>query len=175
MASTVISPDRPTTSPVDQVQPDYVHRPKLAIAGEPLEVGSTRLKWYEVWPGAQTTAPASVDRSRAFVEEEIASGRLELGSELGFVIRHHCEAVVFLIVSTWRGANELWETVYEAPPDTDGESYDLKAFDGHRATYCVWELGIVVHERDAWTRYLESPRSEADRIVYLADRYGGPV
>ena len=175
MASTVITPDRPTTAPVDQVPLDYVHRPKLAVAGDLLEVGLTRLKWYEIRPGTSDPDAASEERSRAFVGAEIESGRLGLGSELGFVIRHHCDTVVFVIVSTWRGANELWETVYEGPPDADGTSYELKGFSSHKPTYCVWELGVVVHERDAWIRYLESPRSEADRIVYLADRYGGPV
>jgi hypothetical protein len=163
------------TRPVDQVPPGYVHRPKLAVADEPLEVDRTRLKWYEVRPAELDVDPATKDRSRAFVEAEIASGRLPLGSELGFVIRHHCDAVVFVIVSTWRGANELWETVYHAPPGTDGAAYERQEHGSHKGTYCVWELGVVVHERDAWIRYLESPRSEADRIVYLADRYGGPV
>jgi hypothetical protein len=45
----------------------------------------------------------------------------------------------------------------------------------HRPTYCVWELGAVCHERDAWIRYLVSTRDEAARHAYLRDCYSGVV
>jgi hypothetical protein len=39
----------------------------------------------------------------------------------------------------------------------------------------VWELGAVVHERAAWTRYLCSRRDDEAGRAYVADRYSGPA
>jgi len=45
----------------------------------------------------------------------------------------------------------------------------------HRGTFCVWELGAVLHERDAWTRFLTSGRTRADEERYLQDSLTGTV
>lgn len=45
----------------------------------------------------------------------------------------------------------------------------------HRATYCVWELGIVWHERGAWMRYLLSERNVDAKLSYINDRFSGHV
>ena len=55
---------------------------------------------------------------------------------------------------------------------------NLKPFtfdSSHRGTFCVWELGVVWHEQQAWKRFLISKRSPDDIIHYLNDRYEGPV
>ena len=46
---------------------------------------------------------------------------------------------------------------------------------GHHPTFCVWELGAVWHEQQAWSRFLRSGRGAEDVDVYLADSYAGPV
>jgi len=45
----------------------------------------------------------------------------------------------------------------------------------HRPTFCVWELGAVWHEQQAWSRYLRSERDDAAKQTYLRDSYEGPV
>jgi hypothetical protein len=45
----------------------------------------------------------------------------------------------------------------------------------HRPTFCVWELGAVWHEQQAWSRYLRSPRDAAARQAYLESCYEGAV
>jgi hypothetical protein len=91
------------------------------------------------------------------------------------VILHRCgEDFYFLLVSSWRGNNELWETVLYrdgsmsgfAPFPRDGE---------HKPTFCVWELAPVWHEQQAWSRFLRSERGEADAEAWLADRLAGTV
>ena len=37
------------------------------------------------------------------------------------------------------------------------------------------ELGVVAHERDAWARFLRSPRDRDARLDYLRDTYAGTV
>jgi hypothetical protein len=95
---------------------------------------------------------------------------------LGFVILHRCgEGFYFLIVCTWRGSNEVWQTVFYK----DGEAMaDFALFprDGdHKPTLCVWELVPVWHEQGAWVRFLTSPRDEAAAEAWLADRFAGPA
>ena len=77
-----------------------------------------------------------------------ARGRLGVAGDLGFVILHRCgEDFYFLLVCTWRNENELWETVWAKDGDAD-VFFRPWAIDGaHRPTFCVWELGAVVHER----------------------------
>jgi hypothetical protein len=45
----------------------------------------------------------------------------------------------------------------------------------HRGTFCVWELGVVWHEQQAWNRFLLSKRSPEDAALYLNDQHEGPV
>jgi hypothetical protein len=93
---------------------------------------------------------------------------------LGFVILHQCGTqFYFLIVNTWRGNNELWETVFykdgEAMPD-----FALWPRDGvHKPAFCVWELMPVWHENKSWERFLVSARDEAAARVWLDDLYAG--
>ena len=73
------------------------------------------------------------------------------------MILHRCgESFYFLLVSTWRNDNELWETVWAKDGD-DELGFQPWPIEGtHRPTFCVWELGAVWHEQQAWSRYLRS-------------------
>ncbi len=96
--------------------------------------------------------------------------------ELGFVILHRCgEGFYFLLVCTWRNENELWETVWAKDGDADVFFRPWPIEETHRPTFCVWELGAVVHEREAWARFLFSSRDESARHAYLRDAYAGLV
>jgi hypothetical protein len=61
--------------------------------------------------------------------------------------------------------------------DGDGDpDFHPWPLDGtHRPTFCVWELGAVAHEREAWVRFLRSPRDRDARLEYLRDVYAGAV
>ena len=76
---------------------------------------------------------------------------------------------------TARTNDEGWESVFakDNAAAQDFRTYPYKTT--HRGTYCVWELGAVWHEQQAWRRYLLSQRDEAAKRVYLADHYRGPV
>ena len=70
---------------------------------------------------------------------------------------------------TWRNHNEIWETVY-AKDGAAAPGFASWPADGpHRPTFCVWELGPVIHEQAAWSRYLRSPRDLAARRAYMLD------
>ena len=66
----------------------------------------------------------------------------------------------------------MWGTVHTK--DVSG-SFQLTGPEPTEGTFCVWELGVVNHERLARTTYRRSRRTDSDRRACLADRHSGPV
>lgn len=154
----------------------YLHRDKTLTPQEELALSASRLKWYDL-SAAETPVPGEIhELARLFLEREERSGRLAIAGDLGFVILHRCsDQFYFLIVGTWRNENELWETVY-AKVDALQSNFTLFPLPGpHRGTFCVWELGAVWHERQAWRKFLLTARDDAAKRAYLADHAGGAV
>ncbi|KRE14529.1 hypothetical protein ASE66_14270 [Bosea sp. Root483D1] len=142
-------------------------QPKQVVAGDNLVAPQAVLKWYEI-------AEARIDASTIVLAREtaaeFAAGRQD---EVGFAILHRCgEHFHFLLLCTWRGTNELWETVQFI--DEGMASFaPFDAPNAHRGTFCIWEMTAVSHETAAWRKFLLSPRSEADLEAYLRSRYTG--
>jgi len=157
-----------------QVGAGYVHAPKTVRPGTILVLGGAVLKWYEIAPDDAPVPLRVRDLAYEAVCRGVAAGELELGDDLGFVVLHRCgESFYFLLVSTWRNDNELWETVW-AKDGADATTFEPWPVEGsHRPTFCVWELAAVCHERRAWSRYLRSARDAAARQAYLLDSYAG--
>ena len=158
------------------VTPGYEHTSKIVSPENGLTLGDAALKWYDIAP-AEAPVPLAIRAlARRNLRDGSKSGALALSGELGFVILHRCgESFYFLLVATWRNDNELWETVWAK----DGEgaiAFRPWPIEGtHRPTFCVWELGAVWHEQQAWSRYLRAPRDEATRRTYLRDSFAGGV
>lgn len=165
-------------SAVEQVgvRPDYEHLSKLVRPEASLTLGDTVLKWYDIAP-AEAPVPLAIRAlARRNLRDGARSGRLALSGELGFVILHRCgESFFFLLLSTWRNDNELWETVWAKNGDEAVSFRDWPIEGTHRPTFCVWELGAVGHEQQAWGRYLRTPRDEAAKQAYLHDLFEGEV
>src|SRR5438477_12828837 len=86
----------------------YEHGPKRVTPGESVEANGAFLKWYKLAP-EDRQVPDEIDRlARSFL------ARMPLEAKgLGFVILHWCgEDFYFLIVNTWRGNNEVLETLF---------------------------------------------------------------
>ena len=161
---------------LQHVDPAYRHGPKLVTPHALLELRGARLKWYDLARAATPVPEAIGTLARDYLVAEAKAGRLELDGDIGFVVLHRCENdFYFLIVSTWRGSNELWESVYyKQNAATPGFSLFPRE-SRHKGTYCVWELGPVWHEQQAWVRFLTSPRAAASQQAYLDDRFSGSV
>jgi len=153
------------------VDPGYRHGPKRVTPGETLEPQGAVLKWYGLHPDDRPVPDEVTRLARSFLTRTPLEAR-----GLGFVILHRCGAdFYFLIVCTWRGSNEVWQTVFYKDGDKMPD-FELFPRDGaHKPTLCVWELVPVWHEQGAWERFLLSPRDEAAAQVWLADRYAGPA
>ena len=151
----------------------YTYAKKLVAPRADLNVPEAHLKWYDIHPPEAPIAPEQLAEARAFVATE--AERLELARELGFVLLHRAGPVLLLLLVTWRNTNELWESVYVCDLAGSG-GYQLLEFAGsHRGTYCVWELGPIWHERNAWARFLASERDAVAKRAYLDDKFAGLV
>lgn len=158
------------------VAESYVHRDKRITPGEPLTVGATRLKWYDIALPDTGVEPGVAALARGHLILQTEFGALNLKGDLGFVILHRCGAgFYFLIVNSWANENEIWEQVF-AKENASTPAFTLFPRQGPQLpTYCVWELGAVLHEQQAWRRYLYSSRDEAAKRAYLSDQYEGSV
>jgi hypothetical protein len=153
----------------DVVTPAYRHIYKRIQPGPCLELGDSSLKWYDIAP-PEAPVPESIrELARDDLQAAAGAGELGLSRELGFAILHRCgESFYFLLVCTWRNENELWETVWAKDGDEELSFRPWPSEGPHRPTYCVWELGAVWHEQQAWSRYLRSRRDAAARVAYLS-------
>ena len=152
------------------VAANYVHRDKFASSREGIVIGDSQLKWSNIAP-ADASVPKEIEKlARDYLKD------VRIAGDLGFVILHRCgKAFYFLLVSTWRNENELWESVY-AKANADERNFKPFIVETmHRGTFCVWELGVVWHEQQAWKRFLTSKRATEDVTRYLNDRFEGSV
>jgi hypothetical protein len=153
------------------IDPGYRHIPKRSTPGEPLEPAGAVLKWYGLHPDDRPVPDDIASLART------ALTRTPLEAQgLGFVILHRCGTdFYFLIVSTWRNSNELWETVFYKDGDRMAD-FELFPREGaHKPVFCVWELVLVWHEQQAWARFLLSDRDEAAAQAWRDDVYAGPA
>lgn len=147
----------------------YRHGPKQATPGETLQQSGAVLKWYAVYPQDRHVPDEITQLARAY----LTKNELE-AKGFGFVILHRCgNDFYFLIVSTWRNNNELWETVFYKNGNAMADFAPWPRETMHKPTYCVWELVPLWHEQKAWEPFLKSSRDEAAARSWLNDRYAG--
>ena len=163
----------PGSALFQRVEADYVHYAKHARPVSPAAAAGVFLKWYSLAVPERSHTDVEIAAAQAFLLHEISVGNLALTGEVGFVVQHRIATMDVFYVCSWNGNNELWETHYFKPLDSD--EYAV----GHHATkfptFCVWVLAIVHHETAAWSRYLSSVRDGDARAAYCADRLDAMV
>ena len=176
MHNTYLVESIPNISELGNIIPEeYKYYKKKITPGSLLHLPGASLKWYELYPsGFEITRKQAIE-ARAFLESEAKKGRLKLESELGFTIMHRAGDYLLMLLCTWRNTNEVWESIYLKNTDHTASYTALKFDDNHKGTYCVWELGIVWHERNAWVRYMESARDDVSKQAYLNDQFSGMI
>jgi hypothetical protein len=155
---------------------EYRHATKTIRPGHTIVAGDAVLKWYDIALAADAVPPEIQVLARGTLLAAVDGEAIDVGDDdLGFVILHRCgEAFFFLLVSTWRNENELWQSVW-AKGEDDVTFRPWLLTGTHRPTFCVWELGAVWHEQQAWSRYLRSARDDDAREAYLRDSFTGDV
>jgi hypothetical protein len=157
-----------------QVTPAYHHRQKCVRPGAALVTDEVYLKWYDIAREEMPIADDLIADARSFLLTELHEGRLPLQQEVGFAIHHQCGSLYILYICTWRNDNEVWEILYHKDLAGDGTFRRFER-EATTPTFCVWVLGPVWHEQQAWVRYLNSARDDAARWTYLHDQMVGLV
>lgn len=147
----------------------YQHKSKQVILLAPLILPHAVLKWYGVHEDGRPIPEAVTEMAR----QQLITAPIQTQG-MGFALLHRCgESFYFLIVCTWRNSNELWETVLYKDKEAATSFALFPRDEAHKAALCVWELGPVWHEQQAWIRFLRSERDEAAAQLWLRDCFAG--
>ena len=148
-------------NPVRRVKPiGFLTTPKLV------------LKQYDMYTEKSSSMSAinSMDR---FLLNEIDNNKLDPKLGLGFVIL----SKDMLNVARWDNKYPIvaFNNLYEFPEKERNNMNPTPLSVDNSGGYCVWELGIVNHERKAWMKYLNSKRTDKDKLKYLNDFLEGRI
>lgn len=151
------------------VAAQYKQIAKRVAPGDCLELPGSILKWYALHAEDSSVPDEIAALARAYLIKNPPEAR-----GLGFVILHRCgSSFYFLLLTTWRNNNELWETVIYKDGEAMADFAPFARNENHKPTFCVWELAPVWHETQAWVRFLKSARDEAAAQLWLQDVYSG--
>jgi len=140
----------------------YLHQPRAVEPAGVLAASGLTLKVYDMFIPGKPGNP--VNEASAFLEQECVSGRLPPLSGLGFTI----VSKDMINVVRWDGRCPIVmnNQIYEY--DSKNLIETAKKLDVNECgSFCIWEAGIVNFEKDAWTDYLASRRTEEDEKEYL--------
>ena len=128
------------------VASNYQHAPKWVTPGRLFQTNGAVFKWYALHSEDRPVP----DQIEALAREYLIRTPLE-AKGLGFVILHQSgNDFYFLIVNTWRGNNEVWETVFYKNGQAMADLALWPREQMHKPTFCVWELAPVWHEKESW-------------------------
>jgi hypothetical protein len=150
----------------------YVHHRRDVRPGESLTLERGVLKWYEVFRRGEEPARDLDTTARAAVADLVRAGSLPLQHGVGFVVSHHSTASDYLIACCWHQIQELWHAILIRP--ADGSAAFRQEWPSQTsASFCVWEMAPMWHERNAWERYLFSSRDDNAIRAYVNDQLSG--
>lgn len=153
---------------IGDVPTTYVHHDRRVTASEPLVTSSGVFKWQNVFTDAGTVTPELERGARIEATRLLESGEADAAYGMGLVVLHHSSAHDFLLIGSWRGHQEYWQTSLVRSANSD-EPWTANVQGVISPVACVWEMSPIWHERQAWVRYLKSDRTVSDRQVWLDD------
>ena len=109
--------------------------------------------------------PKLIQDTERFIKRELVKGELAHKCGLGFSMLSQGA----LNICRWGQEDPkiLFQDLYEF--DGPFVSGARKAGVKETGSFCIYELGIVAHERKAWDKFLKSQRTEQDKQNYLND------
>lgn len=150
------------------------YKPRQATFLKIHEAGDWRVKIYTLTQHEQFTSYDILDRVLDMIPAWIKNGgNQDLSNyKIATLIVHEANEGIFSILNWWVDENMLQNQVYLTSPE---ESAGFESISDSGIAFCVWELAIVWHERNAWIKHVlknpEKPQFEA----YLTDTYTGPT
>lgn len=130
-----------------------------------IELRGCRLKSCSIVYGDVPFNPSAFEPGLALAELELPQPAVTSARPgLGFVIFHQARSGPYLILAWWDNENELPVRVFLA------DAAGWRSAAAHES-FCVWDLRVPWHEREAYIRTMLSGAS--DDSAYLADVIDG--
>jgi len=154
-----------TTPNIGNLPKDYKHEPRRVNNVELIVTPSLILKKYTMNKENELFYCETLVETSDFISGQVAIGKIKPLSGLGFVILSHG----MINVARWDDKcpivlkNQVYK--YEKGHPSFATLQDIR----EAGSFCVWELGIVNHERKAWKRFLSSQGTNEDKEKYLDD------
>jgi hypothetical protein len=132
--------------------------------------GDWRLKLYGLAAPEKGVRQELLDITRGLAEASLPAAVDETHHGAAFAIAHDANYPIALVY-WWQAENELHQRVFVGRPDdlTDMSPVPLTP------TGCVWELGVVEFERQAWIEDVIGNPAGPDLDRYMARRFNGLV
>jgi hypothetical protein len=153
----------------------YGHEWRVATPRDPVALPGAIFKWYHVHREGSVVPDVIDAEARAVLIAAMADGSWDPSYGLNVALLHMSTAHAFLIAGIWRGHQELWARHYAKDLATNGPFTRIDTTGQDAPLACVWELGVICHERMAWHRFLFSDRGAVARRAWLGDVYEGQV
>ncbi|MBW3022948.1 hypothetical protein KY308_02505 [Candidatus Woesearchaeota archaeon] len=154
---------------VGDITGDYAHKQRITLPFGLVTSPNLVMKMYAMFKEGPTrivdVANFAQD-SKNFLLSEIRKGRVEPLTGMGFVILSED----MLNVARWDAEHPhvLKNQVYcFTNLDNKINDAELHLDLQNLGSFCIWELGIVNFEKEAWKEYLGSSRTKGDKLRYL--------
>lgn len=142
----------------------YVYRPRATRMLEVRSVNDWQLKVYEIMPDGTQISGDVIEAALQCAHEQTV---WPTGQALryGFFIVHPGDQAVWALNQIWMD-DILRQFVFYAPVDNP-TNFSTSPWPGFNA--CVWDLGVTIHERDAWVKHVMADPQQPQFDAYLND------
>jgi hypothetical protein len=163
----------PTTTPDTRLsfqESSYAPRPVASLGI--WEHGGWRLKTYSIAYERERARSELVSAAKEAAKSVLPMPAVSANRYgVGFLGVHDGRGGNLVFVDWWEGENDLHHSVFLSPSD---EPTSLRAAAAHDLVACVFDLGVIAYEREAWIRDVLSA-DQPDLDVYLDDQLSGAV
>lgn len=160
-------------SHIGNIREDYQHEPRDVRSRGVVTTPRLALKFYSMMKPSTSSATIreTVDAAQRLLKTEIKYGKIAPEVGMGFAILSED----MLNVARWDSKHPIVLKNYIYEYEKGDVLTATPTYAGEIGSFCIWELCIVQHERDAWKRYLVSEHEEEDKKRYLEDCFEGTL
>jgi hypothetical protein len=154
---------------VDVIEP-YAARPVSALGT--WRCGDLRIKRYAIAYRREAARPELIAGAEAAAERMLPTPAVTpTRYGVGFLGAHDGRGGNFVFVDWWEQENELHHHVFFSTSIDPGALRPATPAD---PIACVWDLGVVAHEREAWIRHVLAA-DVPDLDAYLEDQLDAEI
>lgn len=137
---------------------------RLTRMPEVRTVADWKLKIYTICGPGSVVETQTIEAAIRFAVEQV-DWPSEAKNKYGFLTLHAGEEAVWLLVDLWM-EDILRHFVFRAPCDAQ-EDFGPGPDNGTMA--CVWELAVIMHERESWIRHVLATDEQPNFAAYVEE------